>query len=191
VNRGRSGLIALSDGVRAYFEANRIDASVPAVGWRQRTMWTNEGPGGGSRVIFMPGQFDGGLDSRPLKGGSFHKARQTHDDPRPLVWWARLATLSVWAVDPDRPDDEELQIAATEDLLEKAVSAAHNAIDPVTGSPVGLADLIWGDLTWVRPPSDAAFGREILLTFTHGSALFDLPIGIATPQGAVARDPPT
>jgi hypothetical protein len=186
----RSGLIALSDGVRAYFEANDVAASVPPLGWNQRTRWTNQGPGGGSRVIFMPGEFDGGLDARPLKGGPFRKARHTHD-VRELAWWDKLATMSVWGANPEALTDEQAQIDATEELLERAFEAVHNAVDPVSGIPVGLADIIWHDSSWTLPPSERAFGREILVTFTHAGPLYARPTPAVFPLAVVSRNPST
>jgi hypothetical protein len=187
-NKGtRSGLKALSAGVASYFSQNNVQAVVGKIGWRSRFRVDNQGPGGGSRVIFIPGEYDGSTDFKPMKGGELTKPRHSHVEARELVWWRKTVTLSVWGADRINPDDDEAQIEATEALFEWAVRGVHNAIDPMSGRPVGLADVVWKDVTWVKPPSERAFGLEMLVTFEHQAAMFDVAGDLAYPLGVVTQ----
>jgi hypothetical protein len=183
----RSGLKALSRGLADYFQQHQVAAAVGKVGWRSRFRVDNQGPGGGSRVILIPGEYDGAAVPKSMKGGTLTKPRHAHVEARELVWWHKTVTVSVWGNDRVEPDDDEAQIEATEALFEWTVRGLHNAIDPVSGRPVGLADIVWQDVNWVKPPSERAFGLEILATFEHQSALFDVPDDLAYPLGVVSR----
>lgn len=186
---GVSSLIALANGARAFFVAHSVSAVVTPVGQKQRFRVINQGPGGGSRVVFMPGAVDASGALKSYDGGSLMSPKINRVNPRPLVHWDRINTISVWGVNAASPQDEELQLAATEDLFEWVVRAVHNAVDPGTGSPVGLANVVWGDVMWTTPPMDGAFGKELLVTFRHNAVLFDTPIDTTTPQPSVARNP--
>lgn len=198
----RSGLIALSDGVRAFFQANSVSASVPPVGWRYRSFQVNQGPGGGSRVCFIPGKIDPTAPGVPkvLDAGQITQPRQAGasgpkvggpgvyaGNPRPLRWWHKVVTVSIWGVDISDPSNDELQLAATEDLFEATIQAMHHAVDPVSGSAVGLADIEITDAQWVLPPVEMAFGRELVLFIVQNGPLFDLPVETTTPQPAIIR----
>lgn len=188
----RSGLIALADGARAYFEANGVAAVIPPVGLKYRTFQINQGPGGGSRVVFIPGEYDGQLEPKAMRAGELRKPRHNATDdinPRELVWWRKSVTLSIWAVDTTNLASEQAQWAALEDLFESTVQAVHNARDPVSGLPVGLADVVWVNTTLNRTVIENSFGFELLVTLTHSGPLFDLPIEQAFPQPSVARVP--
>lgn len=187
----RSSLIALSDAVRAYFVATNVAANVPACGWKERGKQINQGPGGASRVIFMPGKYTGEPGPpKVLEGGRIGRAqRKTNLNPRELVSWDRVSTVSVWGVDAMRSDDEEAQIEATETLFECTVRAMHNSVDLVTGVPLGAGAIEWGDVFLVAPPTERGFGREMLVTFVHKAVFFDDEIDTAFPSAAVARNP--
>lgn len=184
-----SGLIALANGMRAYFAANSVAATVAAVGLTQRSRVINQGVGGGSRVVLMAGAIDASGALKSYAGGRLGKPKLTHTNPRPLALWERVSTISIWGVDLAKPQDEQAQLEATESLFEWVIRAAHNAVDPDTGDPVGLANIVWGDVMWTYPPGENAFGREMLVTFTHSAVLFDQKIDTTTPHGAVARNP--
>ena len=194
----RPGLIALSDGVRAYFADHEVPAVVTPVGWRYRTFQTNQGPGGGSRVCLIPGKIDpAGGPPKPTDAGQFRGASQSANragpsGPRPLVTWDRLVSLSVWAVDPSDPTADELQFAATENLLEWAVLALNAAVDPVTGQSVGLVSVALQDAQWVTPPVERGFGRELVAWFVHSGPLYDvIPVRRTPTAGALQKGPLT
>lgn len=201
----RSGLVALAAGVRAFFEANGVPATVPPVGWKYRTFQVNQGPGGGSRVAFIPGRIDPTAPGVPkvLDAGTFSQPQlstpgprlggqtQNPGNPRPLASWHKLVSVSIWAVDPDGPQDDERQLSALENLVDWTYTAMHNAVDPVSGRNVGLADLELVDSVWTTPPVERAFGRELVLFFIQHAPVFDLFIQTTTPKPAIQKSGPT
>jgi hypothetical protein len=195
----RSGLLGLARGMRAYFAAQEAVAGiVPSVvvGWTRRSRQDNQGAGGASRVVLIPGLFDATASApKSLQAGVIDRSGEQNAVNlvpvlRALAWWHQAVTCCVWAVDPARPQEEEGQIAATEDLLELTIQALHNAVDPETGTPAGFANLeSFGEPVWTLPPGEAAFGRELVFPFTLDVPLFDQPIQVAYPSPAVARNP--
>lgn len=194
----RSGLVALADGMRSYFEANEIPAVVMPVGWKYRAFLVGQGPGGGSRVCLIPGKLDptAGTPPKVTEAGTFKQPAFAdagtgggNANPRRLIEWVRTVTLSVWGVDVEHLNDDEAQFHATENLLEWTYQAMHAAVDPVTGINVGLADVVLKDAVWVIPPVEQGFGRELVAYFEHHGPLFDLPDAIATPQPGIYRSP--
>lgn len=188
----RSGLIALSDGVRAYFAANSVPAVVTPVGWRYRTFQINQGPGGGSRVCLIPGRIDPTapappkvVDAGDFAGASMSANRSSPTGPRPLVTWRKVISLSVWGVDTSDTSNDELQLAATENLFEWAYRALHSAVDPVTGQSVGLQQLALQDAQWVLPPVERAFGRELVAWFVLSGPLYDVIPSIGYPAAGL------
>ena len=98
-----------------------------------------------------------------------------------------MVSLCVWAVDTRDLEDDQAQLIALEDLFEWTVRGLHNAVDPVSGIPVGLADLELTDAVWTAPPVEGAFGRELVCYFLHHEPIFDKPIDVTTPQPGIAR----
>lgn len=195
---GRSGLIALSDGVRAQFAQQGVQAVVTPVGWKYRSFQANQGPGGAQRVSFIPGKIDPTSPAPPkvIDGGTFDAARFGNAgaglggaNPRRLITWRRLCSISVWAVDLTDVGNDEIQFAAVENLWESTYAAMHNAVDPVSGINVGLADIELGQCTITRPPVEQAFGLEIVVYFEHKGPLFDNVIPQVFPAPAVLRSP--
>jgi hypothetical protein len=191
----RSGLLGLKRGLAAFFVAQDISASV-RVGWTARSRQDNQGPGGASRVVLIPGDFDATTGApRVQRAGRLDRdGPQNHVnlDPqlRALAWWHESVTCSVWGVDVERPKDEEAQIEATELLLEQTIQGLHNAVDPLTNTPAGFANLEdWGEPFWTLPPGEMAYGRELVFGFVLVVPLFDLPIDKGYPVPAVGRDP--
>jgi hypothetical protein len=194
----RSGLIALSDGLRAFFAANAVPAIVTPVGFRYRTFQTNQGPDGGSRVCLIPGKIDPTSPAPPkvLEAGTFRGASQSANrsgpgGPRPLATWDRIVSLSVWGVDPSDTSNDELQLAATENLLEWTYRGLHAAVDPVTGKNVGLSAVELQDAAWVAPPVERAFGRELVAWFVHSGPLYDLVPRLTFPTPVLTKGPIT
>jgi hypothetical protein len=175
----------LVHGMRAYFQVNGIPANVTACGWKQRSQQLNQGPGGAMRIVLYPGREPSG--SSGAAGTLTRGHRPSTDNPRALVTWEHQLTMSVWAVDKTDTYNEELQISAVETLLEYAIQAVHNAVDPTTNTPVGLAAIEWGDVRYTLPPIEMRFGQEIMVEFMHKCPLFDQAISKAFPQGSVAR----
>jgi len=194
----RPGLPALVRGVRAYFAAQSLDVSV-ALGWTRRSRQDNQAPGGAQRVVFIPGEFDPATGApKAQRGGTIDlTGAQNHvtvdaGRRRNLALDHAVATVSLWAVDPARPQDEEGQIVATEALRELTFQAIHAAVDPETGMAVGFGNIeSWGDWYWTLPPGEAAFGREITFQLVLRAPIFAPPISQAFATGAVARSPAT
>lgn len=194
----RSGICALVRGVRAYFDRANVAATV-RLGWTERSRNDNQGPGGATRVTFIPGEFDSSPGApKTLRGGTIdRKGAQTHGGGNPrlrtLAHDHPIVTVSVWACDPTRPFDEEAQIEATETLRELTFQAIQGAVDPETGTPVGFGNIEYGgDWSWTLPPGEASFGREITFSLVlHNVPIFDQPVLTTTAQGSVARAPAT
>lgn len=180
-----SATLALVNGMRAYLSTIDSTINVAAAGWRQRPQQLNQGSPGANRIVLYPGREPGGTSG---DGGELTRNRMpSTDNPRALVTWIRPMTMSVWAVDNTDTYNEELQIAAVERLLELAVQAVHNAVDPATNTPVGVATVEWGALRYTNPPVEMRFGQEILVEFLHKCPLFDQTIQKAFPQASVVR----
>jgi len=198
----RSGLLGLVRGMRAYVADTSV---VPAsfgtpsivVGWAKRWRQDNQGAGGASRIVLIPGQFDASAPWPPktLRAGSIDRDFeqnyvQLNPQMRIRAMWHQQVTCCVWGVDPSNPTDEEAQIAATEDLLELTIQALHNAVDSETGQTAGAANIAeYGEPSWTLPPGENGFGRELSFGFVLLVPLFEQPTSEAFPRGAVARLP--
>lgn len=181
------GLIALVRGMRAYLAQPWVacTATVTALGWRQREQQLNQGMGGANRITLYPGLEPSGAYGQ---GGELTREnRPSTNNPHALVTWRKPVTMSVWAVDTTSTYDEEAQIAAAENLLELAVRAAHNAIDPSTNTPVGVANIEWSSVRYTKPPVNMGFGQEILVEFLQKCPLFDRTVDLATPMPGLNR----
>lgn len=183
-----SGIIALANGMRNYITGLGVsNVVVTPCGWTQRPRILNQGTPGANRILLIPGKEPG---SAAGAGGVLTRdSRPTVNNPRALLTWRKDITMSVWAVDVTDTHNEELQIAALENLLELAVQAAHSAVDPDTGVNVGLAAIEWGAVRYTIPPSEMAFGKELLVEFVHKCPIFDQPVGLAHPQLVFGRSP--
>lgn len=178
-----AGLTALADGMQAYFVKYGFD-TVVAFGWRARSEVINQGPGGANRIVLTPG------DPKSGKAGPLKRGRQAQTNPRVLFEWDALATLSVWGVDTTDTNSERLQYAATVTLLELAVRALQNAVDPATQTPVGVANLTLGEPSWSVENTEMYFGRELLLPITQKGPLLDRVIDTIIPTPVINRGAP-
>jgi hypothetical protein len=188
----RDAIVALRDATAAYFVANDVPAVVARVGLKYRTFQVNQGPGGGSRVVFIPGEFDGSLDPKPMKLSELAMPRKNVTDtgnPRELFKRTLNVTLSIWAVDTSKLSDEEAQWCATSDLAELTIQGARNGQDPESGKYPGLANLLPYAEILNRTAIENTFGFELLLQCRLGSVYLDQPSDTTTPQPAIARDP--
>lgn len=175
-----AGLTALAAGMQGYFTKYAID-TVVAFGWRARSEILNQGPGGANRIVIIPG------DPKSGKAGPLKRGRQAQTNPRVLFEWDALATMSIWGVDTNDTNDEKLQYAATVALLELAVRALQNAVEPTTMTPVGVANLTLGEPSWSVDNTEMYFGRELLLPITQKGPLLDRPISTIIPTPVVNR----
>jgi hypothetical protein len=185
------GIVALSNAVAATFTANTYEiAGVPVqvgIGLKARSLWSVP------RVVFIPGEFDGTLPPKPLKEGTLKSPEQSKSfNPRELVSWERLVTLSVYAFDGSDPQNEALQIQAVTNLLEVTLQAIKGAFtpnlsptDPITkelgytGQQGAMFD--GAPVTRVYPGVEFTLGCEMLVTFTQLGPLFDAPIPTVVP----------
>jgi hypothetical protein len=182
------GLTALAAGMGDYVAAlakQGILAHPPTVafGWRAREQILNQGPGGANRILVIPG------DPQSGDAGTLVRGKLASVNPRTLLEHDEIWTLSIWGVDNTAPVDEGKQASAAKALLELAVQAVHNAVDPDTGDPVGVANLRWGSVRWINTTStNLYFGRELQVRVTQKGPLFDQPYGVAYPDFAVSRE---
>lgn len=187
-----SSLLALANGVRARFRTLNPDVSVAVTGWRARFQHLNQGAPVANRVCFIPGRPNG--TDAPLE-----RPRHTSSNPRNLLGWNRIVTVSVWACDPTQPANDEAQIAALEDLLEQTIQAIHTAVYvDSSGQPllvdgkyvaVGLGNLHWGSVTWTVDNKEMGAGKEVLVELTQRSTFFDVPLTTVTPTGTLTKTP--
>jgi hypothetical protein len=170
-----SGLLALQRGVAQYFEDQSVAAQV-LIGLKARGLWAK------SRVVIIPGKFDGSEAPRPMAAGKFGPPTKKESfNPREVAEWVRELTLSIFAVDPENLQSEEAQIIALENLIESTLQGVWNAMDPVSGKNVGGPGIEWGDSFYVVPPVQLAYGRELLLGCTMKNPMFDLPQAVRHP----------
>jgi hypothetical protein len=161
-------------------------SAVVAFGWRARQQVINQGPGGASRIVLIPGDPDSG------NAGTLERGHLVSTNPRVLLTWGKLVTMSVWGVDSSSDaalQDEAKQAIATENLFELAVRAAHNAVDPDTGDFLGAASLHWLTPKWSTKNTNLYFGRELLVPFVQKGPLFDSTFAVTTTaQAVINRD---
>jgi hypothetical protein len=184
----RSPLIALADGVAAYFARMGLDHAV-LFGWKEREKQINQGAGGANRVVFMPGAKGG---TGTAKGGTLSRDNQPtrEENAQVVATRASICTVSIWAVNADSAGalySEREQFQALDSLYTDTIVAIHAAIDPDTGEAAGLGAIEWGDFDWTTPPVNVAFGRELLQQFTQFSAVEAPRLSIARPQIALHR----
>jgi hypothetical protein len=190
----RSGLLYLRDQVAAYFQDQNIPAQVAAVGLKYRSFALNQSTGGGNRIVFIPGEFDGEsqLKSRPY-GTLSRNLRNSASvvNPRELLNWERPFTISVWAAPvPGLADSESYSIGIVEDLLEQVIRAIQACPDP--GDPSGgssiAASIVWGGVIIKSPPTEQAFGTELLVSAIQNCPFFGPTLDFVIPTAKVTRN---
>ena len=170
----KSGLTALVDSVRTYFEARNVTANV-SIGWKEASKQVNQGAGRANRVVFIPSDPSG-------RGGKLVGAHQpgmrTFGSPtkdasvRALYTWERQLVVSVWAVATDAPNDEERQVEAVENLFEWTIRAVH---------AFAFVNAQWGDVNWLAAPIERQFGRELQAGLIFRHPMFDTPAEVVYP----------
>jgi hypothetical protein len=164
----RSGLLYLRDSVAEYFTAFGVPAVVAPVGLHYRSFQLNvNAPGGGNRVVFIPGVFDGDAKPKPRKYGALSRTTRNAGavvNPRELASWERPFTLSVWAAPQPGSASSEYD-EGLEDLLEQTVRGLQSA---------GAASIRFGEVLINSPPVEGAFGAELLVQAMQVGPLFDV-----------------
>lgn len=161
--------------MRDFFTAKSITANV-VVGWREPGKRINQGPGQANRVVITPGDDAG-------NGGRLVGTRKMTTNPAPIATFAALLTFSVWAHDPTNPNDEELQIAATWQLLENVLRALRWTVqaDAKTQEQVPVK--------WTKPV-DRSFGRELSFQLVVSGPLFGETYNVVMPTVISPPTPP-
>lgn len=172
-----SGLVYLVQGVREYFEANDVTAKV-ALGWKERARQA-QGPGGANRVVIQPCDDQGksGALTMNLKGAGYRgvlndEGTDRIGSARVLRGWERQVLVNVWAVDPERPNDEDATIEQIEALFEWTVRAVQY---------VAQATAVWGAVTYTMDPKELTHGRELRAVLTLNQPIFDKPLELKKP----------
>jgi len=192
----RSGLLALVEGLRAWFALPFVAAKcaeervrIPVIGrtgWRQREQQLNTSPEGGNRVLLLPGNASGALGTlaMPERPGVGYGG-----NPRLLWTNLRVVTASVWSYDPDNPDDEEAQIEASDQLVELTLQGLDKSfratLDDAGETVVEVAGTgaILPGATLRRDTKvsvNAVMGLEVLIEFVHVEPLYDMPNDLIT-----------
>lgn len=125
-------------------------------GWRESSMQDNQGVAGAARVVLQPGDVTG-------KVGDLVGAKLPGRNPPPLATMPELATLFLWAQDPD--DDTELgQWRATRRL--------HDLVMPIV---IRNFRGRWKQLSkeWVKPTLERRFGAELRIVISVESMIPD------------------
>lgn len=158
----RNGLGAIRDYVATYFTQHEIPATVPPLGLKNRSLnITQFAPGGGNRICFIPGKFDGQQQLKPREFGTL--SRDTYGtlqvyEGREILGFSRLNTISIWASPPNIGADEGAMLEVAEDLLEKVIRAVQEA---------GMAAIGWQQDVFINsPPNESSYGLELLVYFT-------------------------
>jgi hypothetical protein len=192
VSTNVSGLVALVNAVTLDFAKRGIASpgGVPVQvlsGLKNRSLWSVP------RVVFIPGKFDGTLPPKPLDEGRLVPPEHTKaDNPRELATWERLVTCSVYTVDETDIQNDLLQVAALDSLVESTLQSIWNAftpnVAPIGGNNkeygyTGQASIAFTDspVTRIYPGVEFTHGGEILFTFTQKGPFFDVPIPTVTP----------
>lgn len=188
----KSGLVQLVADVRAYLAEDDLGTEV-RLGWKEATKQINQGVGGANRVVFTPsdpsgkgGKLDAIHQPGPrdifettIVGGE--PVRRRVATVRGIYNCERVATVSVWAVDKTDPASEELQIEATETLLERTLRACRSSAN---------ANFVPGEITWLKPQQEHLFGREVVVAFVLRHPFFDRPNEVVFPDFALSEEPP-
>lgn len=171
----RSGLQVVRDGVAAYVTAKGYPIDVAEVGLKYRSFALNQGPTGGNRIVFIPGEFDGNLVLKARKYGTINRETRNSGsafNPRELASWERPFTVSVWAGPvPGQGDKEGGNLTQAENLLEILLRALYSITAP-DGTAIA-ASLHFGDVMVNSPPSDNAYGAELLFQVVQIAPFFD------------------
>ncbi len=110
--------------VRDQLLHDNVTAAV-VFGRREAAKQTNQGPGGGNRVVFAPGLPDGKAGT--YEGAKLHRQGLAVSKSKSLGTFREYATVRVWGVDIANPNDEALQYKAARLLHDQVVRAIYRS----------------------------------------------------------------
>lgn len=200
-------IIALADGVRAYFAAvpasmgGPIDATVLVTFGKERWKQLNQGGDKrANRVLFIVGAEDGKggkytksfgvrgpgparrvTPAPPLSHTTPYNPTLVGSDPRPIIGDDGTYLVSTWAIgstDRATRSAEEDTIIAEQNLFEWTVRAVQR---------VARAGAIWEEYEWNTDPKENRFGIERLSTLTLKGVYYDIEHDLAFPTPVVDR----
>lgn len=157
--------------------AERLPAASPSVvfGWREPVKKDNQGPGGANRVVVQPGDAGG-------KVGDLEGAKLPGRNPPPIATMIEVATIWMWAQDPN--DSSELG-------QWRAARRLHDVVVPII---IRTFRGRWKQLSkvWVRPELERRFGAEMQMVIALEAMIPDdvvpqAPGGTATPEITIAN----
>jgi len=162
-----SALRDLYDQIVALFAADQETTSV-VFGYRQAAQQTNQGGGRANRVVIEP--MDQGLV------GVDQAARGVGGTPLHTSDFLAAATIYIWAIDPNLPNDERSNYEAVDKLRMKVRVALHKA----------AAGRIWiGKYQRVVTSNERPFGFEWKVTI----GIKEEDIDVLHENVQVIRDP--
>ncbi len=172
----------LVEGVAAFLAANGVNAVVergitpshvkPIPGRSGRVVFYSSKPNGAAGAIVNPRQV-GARDVGGTKGAPEFTVR-------PLSDWSRTVSVSIWAQDLDRSQDE----GAQDDAVFQLFTWVQRAVQSVA-----FGNAVWGATTFTVP-TDRAYGLELVADLTFQHAVFDVPIEFARPDPLVTKGSP-
>ncbi len=182
-----SGTILANQVLAFTTEGPRMTARV-LFGWKEYYAQINQGADGGNRIVFVPGNaLQDGADG-PFSGvksvGDFDitPPPAVGEDAPAGIRARRLfdvncnAMISIWGVDPARPQDDAASYEAVARLREDLVRA-------IWRKAAGLVKFS-GQPKW-NGTKEQQFGREQILPMFVLGTIFDLPVGTVSPAPTV------
>jgi len=154
------------------------DVVVGVVGRRERSKLINQSPVGANRVLFI----------QPPDGarGTLKRGQQAHTEPRAILQWDRMVTLSVWACDSTALDDEHAQIEAAESLLELTLQAIRRAVHTESLRSF-FGSIEFGTVREMVTSKELYNGVEFQVDMSLSSSLFDRQLEITRPKPRLTR----
>lgn len=161
------GLLKLVRDVREVFAEEGVTANV-VLGDREPAKQLNQGPGRANRVVFAPGDENGGA-------GEYTAARNPGRNPRPVRTLSAVCRVFIWAYDGSAPNNEEAQYEAVWTLHDLTVGAIHRKAH-------GTYQL--SAPRWLNRNIERAFGKELMFLLQLEVPILDRPVPVA-PGGSV------
>lgn len=157
------GLLKLVHDVREVFAEENVTANV-VLGDRESAKQTNQGPGRANRVVFAPGDENGGA-------GEYAAARNPGRNPRPVRTWIAIARVYCWSWDSSAPNDEEKQYEAVWTLHDWTVVAIHRKAH-------GTYQL--SKPRWLNAVKERTFGKELVFMLQLEVPILDTPYPVVS-----------
>lgn len=122
-------------------------------GWKAPAKQVNQGEGGASRVVFVPGA-EG-------KIGQYNGARRAGRNPRPLATLVERLTVYVWAFDGSDPHDDRTQYRAAKLLHNAVVRAIQLSMRSGSLANLPASGVAFEEPTWILSKVERRFGAEL------------------------------